>query len=326
MPRPGLLVTRKLPDAVLARARRDYAARIDETDAVLSRAELVARADGCEAILCAPGDPLGAETIRALPGSVRAISTFSVGYDHLDVTAARARGIACFHTPGVLTDATAEIALLLLLGAARRAHEGQRMLREGGWRAWTPTLLLGRGLAGARLGIFGMGRIGRAVAVRARAFGMQIHYASRRRLAPELEAGAQFHADSDDLLRRSDCLSLHCPASPETHHWLDARRLALLPKGAIVINTARGSVVDDGALIAALASGHLAAAGLDVYENEPQVDPRYLALDSAFLLPHLGSATREAREAMGNLALDNLDAFFAGKPAPAPISFSPGPP
>jgi lactate dehydrogenase-like 2-hydroxyacid dehydrogenase len=206
-----------------------------------------------------------------------------------------------------------------MLGAARRAHEGQRMLREGRWLAWTPTLLLGRGLAGARLGIFGMGRIGQAVARRAGAFGMRVFYASRRRVAPELEEGARFLADESDLLRSSDFLSLHCPSSPETHHWLDAKRIAQLPAGAIVINTARGNVVEDGALIDALRSGHLAAAGLDVYENEPRLDPRYLELDNAFLLPHLGSATREARDAMGHLALDNLDAFFAGKPAPAPI-------
>jgi lactate dehydrogenase-like 2-hydroxyacid dehydrogenase len=319
MPRTALLVTRRLPDAVLARARRDYDARVNESDRVYSASELAAAAQGCAAVLCAPGDPLRAETLAALPACVRALSTFSVGYDHIDVAAARARGLALFHTPGVLTDATAEIALLLLLGAARRAHEGQRMLREGRWLAWTPTLLLGRGLAGARLGIFGMGRIGQAVASRARAFGMQIHYASRRKLGPELEAGARFHADSDELLRNSDFLSLHCPANAQTHHWLDARRIALLPPGAIVINTARGNVVDDAALIAALASGRLAAAGLDVFENEPQLDPRYLALDNAFLLPHMGSATREARDAMGNLALDNLDAFFAGRSAPAPI-------
>src|SRR5262245_25292341 len=319
MRRPVLLVTRRLPEAVLARARRDYDARINESDQPYSAAELAERARGCDAILCSPGDPLRAGTIAALPDSVRAISTFSVGYDHLDVAAARARGIAAFHTPGVLTDATAEIALLLMLGAARRAHEGQRLLREGRWLAWTPTLLLGRGLVGARLGIFGMGRIGQAVAARARGFGMQIHYASRRRLARELENGAVFHADADALLRSSDFLSLHCPASAETQHWLDARRIALLPRGSIVINTARGNVVDDSALIAALRSGRLAAAGLDVYENEPRLDPRYLELDNAFLLPHLGSATVGARDGMGNLALENLDAFFAGRPAPAPI-------
>jgi len=323
MPRTALLVTRRLPDDVLARARRDYDARINVSDRPYSSAELVDAAKGCAAVLCAPGDPLRAETVAALPDSVRALSTFSVGYDHIDVAAARARGLALFHTPGVLTDATAEIAMLLMLGAARRAHEGQRWLREGRWLAWTPTLLLGRGLAGARLGIFGMGRIGRAVAARARAFGMEVHYSSRRRLAPDLEAGACFHADSDELLRVSDFISLHCPASPDTHHWLDARRISLLPPGAIVINTARGNVVDDDALIGALVSGRLAGAGLDVFENEPQLDPRYLALDSAFLLPHLGSATREARLAMGNLALDNLDAFFADRPAPAPIPGGP---
>jgi lactate dehydrogenase-like 2-hydroxyacid dehydrogenase len=314
-----LLVTRRLPEAVLERARRDYDARINESDQVYGAAALLAAARGCDAILCAPGDALGAAAIEALPDSVRAISTFSVGYDHVDVAAAQRRGIAVFHTPGVLTDATAEIALLLLLGAARRAHEGQRMLREGRWRAWTPTLLLGHGLSGRRLGILGMGRIGQAVAARARPFGMRIHYTNRRRLAPELEAGAEFHADPRDLLRVSDFFSLHCPSSPETLHWLDAERIALLPRGAIIVNTARGNVVDDGALIAAARSGHLAAIGLDVYENEPDLDPRYLELDNAFLLPHLGSATHEARNAMGQLALDNLDAFFAGEPAPAPV-------
>jgi lactate dehydrogenase-like 2-hydroxyacid dehydrogenase len=314
-----VLVTRVLPDAVIARVSRDYAARLPEQDRAPTPGELIAGAQGCDAILCAPGDPLGREVIAKLPASVRAIATFSVGYDHIDIGAARERGLAVFHTPDVLTDATAEIALLLLLGAARRAWEGQRLLRAGGWTGWAPTQLLGRTLWGKRLGILGMGRIGQAVARRARAFGVQIHYCNRRRLAPELEDGATYHADPEELLRASQLLSLHCPATEQTRHLLDARRIELLPPGAIVVNSARGALVDDAALIAALRSGRIAAAGLDVFEGEPQLHPGYLELDNAFLLPHLGSATLETRNAMGFLALDNLDAFFSGRTAPARV-------
>lgn len=220
------------------------------------------------------------------------------------------------NTPGVLTDATAEVAMLLMLGAARRASEGERMIRSGTWSGWAPTQLLGLQLSGRRLGIFGMGRIGQAVARRARAFGMTIHYAGRRRLPPEEEQGALYHADVDDFLAHCDVLSLHCPATPETYHWLNAARIARLPDGAVVVNTARGSVIDDAALIDALRSGKVEAAGLDVFENEPALDPRYRDLSNTFLLPHLGSATVETRNAMGFKALDNLDAFFAGREPP----------
>ncbi len=319
MSSPVLLITRRLPEAVMARAARDYTPRDNEADRAWSADELVERARGCDAILCAPGDPLGADAIERLPGSVRAIATFSVGYEHVDVRAAGARGIAVFNTPGVLTDATAEIALLLMLGAARRAWEGQSMLRAGRWDGWRPTQLLGRTLAGKRLGIVGLGRIGRAVAARARPFGLEVHYHGRRRLPSKLEDGASWHETAGDLLAISDVLSLHCPATPETHHLLDATRIERLPADAIVINTARGAVVDDDALIAALRSRRIAAAGLDVYEGEPDLDPRYLELDNAYLLPHLGSATIETRNAMGFLALDNLDAFFAGAEPPARV-------
>jgi lactate dehydrogenase-like 2-hydroxyacid dehydrogenase len=318
--RPQLLVTRVLPDAVLERLRRAYAARLPERDGAPAPGELIARSQDCDAILCAPGDPLQAAVIEKLGPRVRALATFSVGYDHIDLTAARARGLAVFHTPDVLTDATAEIALLLLLGAARRAWEGQTLLRSGHWGGWAPTQLMGRGLTGKRLGILGMGRIGQAVARRARAFGCHIHYCNRERLPPELEGDARFHADPEDLLRHCELLSLHCPATEQTWHFLDARRLALLPRGAVVVNSARGALIDDEALIEALRSGQVAAAGLDVYEGEPALNPGYLALDNAFLLPHLGSATVEARNAMGFLALDNLDAFFAGRPAPARVA------
>lgn len=312
--RPPVALTRRFPDAVEERAARDYTARHNLQDRPLASADLVAHAVGVEGILASAGDRLDAGTINALPDSVRIIATFSVGTDHIDLVAARARGIIVTNTPDVLTDATADIALLLMLAAARRASEGDRMVRAGEWVGWTPTQMLGTHLGEKRLGILGMGRIGQAVARRARAFGMTIHYNNRNRLAPELEEGAVYHADPEDLLSVSDVLSLHFPATPETCHWLDARRIELLPPRAILVNTARGSVVDDEAVIAALTSGRLAAAGLDVFENEPRLHPGYRDVVNAMLLPHLGSATVETRNAMGFRALDNLDDWFAGRP------------
>jgi glyoxylate reductase len=202
--------------------------------------------------------------------------------------------------------------LLLLLAAARRAGEGERMVRAGEWSGWAPTQLMGVHVAGKRLGIFGMGRIGRAVAHRARAFSMKIHYHDMQRLAPDVEDGATFHADVEEMLPVSDFLTLHCPLNAETRHFIDARNIARLPDGAVIVNASRGPVVDDEALIAALKSGKVAAAGLDVYDGEPRVNPGYLDLPNVFLAPHLGSATVETRNAMGFRALDNLDAFFAG--------------
>lgn len=314
--RPILLVTRRLPDAVEERAARDYEARLNRDDSSRPGDALASLAAGADGILCCPAEKLSADVIRAFPDSVRILATFSVGTDHIDLTAARERGIVVTNTPDVLTDATADVALLLMLGAARRASEGERMLRAGGWPGWNPTQLLGTHLGGKRLAIVGMGRIGQAVAARARAFGMTIHYSNRRRLPPDQELGAVFHTDADAMLAQADVLSLHFPATPETRHWLNAERIARLPKGAVVVNTARGTAVDDGALIAAVAAGHVAAVGLDVFENEPNLHPGYRSLDRAFLLPHLGSATVETRNAMGFKALDNLDAFFAGREPP----------
>lgn len=316
--RPVLLLTRRLPDAVEARASRDYRAVLNPEDRAFSGEEIAARAAeaGADAVLCCAGDRLDAAAIAALPQSVRVLATFSVGTDHIDLEAARARGLTVTNTPDVLTDATADIALLLLLGAARRASEGERMIRANAWTGWTPTQLMGTHVGAKRLGIVGMGRIGQAVAARARAFGMAIHYSNRRRLAPELELGAIYHADPEAMLPVCDVLSLHFPATAETRHWLNADRIERLPPGAILINTARGSVVDDGAVIDALKRGRLAAAGLDVFENEPNLHPGYRDLANAFLLPHLGSATVETRNAMGFKALDNVDAVTAGRPAP----------
>lgn len=295
------------------RLRRDYRAHLNETDTPYDVDTLVRRCEGAQGLLCTAVDKLPAAVIQRLPGTIRIIATFSVGVDHIDLEAASARGIIVTNTPDVLTEATADIALLCLLGAARRASEGERMIREDRWTGWFPTQLLGVELHGRRLGIVGMGRIGQAVARRAMGFGLRVLYHNRRPLAWSGPGEVEYVPRLDDLLPRSDFLSLHAPGTPETHHLLNARTLARLPRGAVVVNTARGSLVDDEALIAALRSGKVRAAGLDVFNNEPKLHPDYRTLDNVFLLPHLGSATDDTRQAMGFRALDNLDAYFAGR-------------
>lgn len=317
--KPAVFVTRRLPDAVEARLNRDYTARINKNDRSYSQSEIIEGAEGCAVLLCAPGDQIDATLIRDLSQSVRVITTFSVGFDHVDIEAAKEAGLVVTNTPDVLTDATADTALLLILGAARRAYEGQKILREGRWIGWRPTQLMGVQVSGKRLGIFGLGRIGQAVAKRARGFDMEIHYSDFRRLPEEQEASAVFHSDPEDLLKVSDFFSVNCPLTADTHHFLNADRIELLPENAIVVNSARGPVIDDEALIAALKSGRIAAAGLDVFEGEPKLNPGYLALENAFLLPHLGSATLETRNAMGFKCLDNMDAYFAGTPLPSQL-------
>jgi len=293
---------------------------LNQEDVPRSAEEIITGASTADAILVTPVDRIDANVIERLPASVRMIATFSVGYEHIDLNAAKARKLPVSNTPDVLTDATADIAMLLMLGAARRAYEGERAVREATWKSWSTVYLLGVHMTGKRLGIFGMGRIGQAVAKRARAFDMVVHYSNRTRLSPELEQGAVYHADADEMLGHCDFLSINAPGGAETRHWLNARRIALLPDGAIVVNTARGGLVDDGALIDALKRGKLFAAGLDVFEGEPNLNPGYRDLENAFLLPHLGSATIETRNAMGFKALDNLDAFFAGRPIPNRIA------
>jgi lactate dehydrogenase-like 2-hydroxyacid dehydrogenase len=311
--KPVVLVTRKLPAAVEDRLRRDYDPRLNEQDQVYTAEQLVEYAQGADAVIPCHTEKLTAEVIGRLPDSIRAITSFSVGFDHIDLQAAKARGIIVTNTPEVLNDATAEIAMLLLLGAARRAYEGEREIRTDTWNDWAATYQLGLQVTGKRLGIIGMGRVGRIMARRARGFDMQIHYYNRSRLAPDLEAGAIFHESVESLLPHCDFLSIHCPATPETRNLLNAERIALLPDDAVVVNTARGAVVDDDALISALQSGRLFAAGLDVFNNEPRIHPGYRELKNTFLLPHVGSATRETRDAMGFRALDNLDAIMAGQ-------------
>ena len=313
MSKPVLYVTRRLPPSIEARASREFEARLSPDDAKVTAEDILRGAQGADAVLCCPADKLSAETIAALPAGVRAIGTFSVGFDHVDIAAARARNIPVVNTPDVLSVATAECALLLMLMAARRAGEGERLVRAGKWTGWAPTQLMGQGVVGRRLGIFGMGRIGRELAKLARGLGMRIHYRDVLRLPPELEQGATYHDSDENFLPVCEILSLNAPGGAGTMHWLNAKRIALLPRGAVVSNAARGTLVDDEALIAALRSGHVAAAGLDVYNNEPNMHPGYMELENVVLLPHLGSATVATREAMGNLALDGIAAVLAGR-------------
>ncbi len=316
MAKPTILLTRRFPPAVEARAMRDYDARPRERDEVMTAGEVVAAASGAAGILCAAGDPLGADTIARLPGSVRILATFSVGVDHLALDAARARGIAVTSTPDVLSIATAELAMLLLLMCARRASEAERLLRERLWVGWSPTQLTGVTLDGKRLGVLGMGRIGRELSRMARGLGMEVHYRNRSRLPPAAEDGATYHADDDGFLGAVDVLSMHIPGGAENRHWLDAGRIAKLRRGAIVVNTGRGTTVDDAALCEALRSGHLRAAGLDVFAGEPAIFEGYHSAPNVTLLPHLGSATVETRDAMGFRCLDNLDALLLRGEAP----------
>lgn len=311
--KPKLFVTRKLTADVEARIAGSYEALFNEDDHIMSSDELLEKAESCDGMLICSTEPHKAEMIQALPDSVRIIATFSVGYDHIDVPAAEARGIAVTNTPDVLTDSTADIALLLMLGAARGADWGERMVREGTWTSWAATHPLGHDVTGRKLGILGMGRIGQAVAKRARGFDMQIHYHKRSRLPADLEQGAVYHDTLEAMLGESEFLSINCASTPQTRGLINAETIAMLPDGAVVVNTARGDIVNDDALIAAIESGKLAAAGLDVFAGEPAIDERYRTLKNTFLLPHIGSATQGTRSAMGMRAVDNLDAFFAGQ-------------
>jgi lactate dehydrogenase-like 2-hydroxyacid dehydrogenase len=308
--RPRILVVHRLPAEVETRLSRDFAAELNSEDRQIEAAEIVSRAKDFDALLISSMFKCRADVINALPDSIRMIATFSVGTDHIDIPAAKAKGIAVSNTPDVLTDATADVTLLLMLGAARGASWGDRMVRSNRWPAPSLVSPLGLDVSGRRLGILGMGRIGQAVAVRARGFGMELHYHSRKRLSASLEQGGKFHARLEDMLPHCDFLSINCASTPETRGIVNVKTLSLLPPDAILVNAARGDIVDDDAVIAALRSGKLAAAGLDVFNGEPNIDPRYREFENVFMLPHLGSATRNTRIAMGMKAVDNLADFF----------------
>jgi lactate dehydrogenase-like 2-hydroxyacid dehydrogenase len=320
--RPRILQTRRWPDEVERRLVLFYDVVVDAVDRPLSHDALSAAMREFDAICPTVSDRIDAGILEIPGARVRMIGNFGAGTDNIDLAAARRAGIAVSNTPGVLTEATADLAMLLMLSAARNGSRGERELREGRWAGWRPTHLLGGELSGKSLGLVGFGRIAQATARRAHlGFGMSIRYFSRSRAVPDTERalGAQHIDDLDELIAASDIVSLHIPGGEATRHLIDARRLALMKPSAILVNTARGTVVDEAALAAALKAGRIAAAGLDVYEREPEVHPDLLDCENAVLLPHLGSATVETRCAMGHKVADNLDAFFAGQPLPDPV-------
>jgi lactate dehydrogenase-like 2-hydroxyacid dehydrogenase len=317
MKKPVLVVTSHFINPVERRINNDYEVRRKGDGTFFTREELLAAADGADAILATPFDNLDADFFNRVSPSVKVISTYSVGIDQIDMHAAAEKNIAIGYTPTAVTDATADIAILLLLGASRRAFEAQVLVRTGEWTVPRAAAILGWQVTGKNLGILGMGRIGQAVAKRARAFGMKIHYSNPNPVPAEKAGDSVFHANPLELLGVSHFLSLNAPETDKTHHFLNARTISFLPKGAVVVNTARGGLIVDEDLIAALKTGHVAAAGLDVFEGEPKLNPGYVELKNVFLLPHIGSATIESRTNMGMVALDNIDAVLNGKPAPS---------
>ncbi len=305
-----ILITRKLLRSCEEKASKMFDATFNLNDELYSQKKLVEMSKGYDGILSALTDKLDADTINQLPDSIKIISNFAVGFGNIDLEAAKKKGIVVTNTPDVLTDATAEIGVLLILGACRRASEGIEKAREGGW-VWSADLLIGKQLTGTRLGILGMGRIGQKIAKVAKSLGMIIHYHNRSKLSEEKEQGAIYHENLKDLLSVSDVLSICCPASKETIDMINKETIEYLPKGAVVTNVARGDIVEDEAMIDALNRRKVYAVGLDVYKNEPNLNPGYLKHPSAFILPHLGSATKETRTAMANLAIDNMGEFFS---------------
>jgi glyoxylate reductase len=316
--RPKAIVTRKLPEAVEQRMRTLFDVTLNDSDQPMDAAAMAAAIADVDVLVPTVTDHIDAALIQAAGDRLKLIANFGVGVDHIDLKAARARNIIVTNTPGVLTDDTADVAMALILSVPRRLAEGEKLVRSGDWHGWGPVGMLGHRITGKRLGIVGMGRIGRAVAARARAFGLSIHYHNRRRLpeVSEQSLEATWYPDLDEMLASIDMLSINCPGNAETHHLIDARRLALLPSHAYLINVARGEVVDEAALVDALKSGRISGAGLDVYEHEPDVHPGLLPLSNVVLLPHMGSATYEGRNAMGEKVITNIRAWTDGHRPP----------
>ena len=304
-----ILITRKLIKDCEDKASKIFDAKLNSNDELYSQKKLIELSSGFDGILTSLTDKMDADTINALPETIKIISNFAVGFGNIDLEAAKKRNIAVTNTPDVLTDATAEIGMLLILGACRRAAEGIQHAKESNWK-WTADYLIGKQLTGTRLGILGMGRIGQKIASIARSFGMIIHYHNRSKLSGEKEQGAVYHDDLKSLFSVSDVLSICCPATKETQNLINKDTLEYFPTGAVITNVARGDIVDDEALIDALNRRKIYSAGLDVYKNEPNLNPGYLKIKDVFILPHLGSATKVTRIAMGNLAIDNIDEFF----------------
>ncbi|MGB4866508.1 MAG: D-glycerate dehydrogenase [Hyphomicrobium sp.] len=318
MSKKKILITWPLPDAVMARARETYDVIAHGDNPKITIDEMLETAKSVDALLLTLNEKCRKDVIDRIPENIKCISTFSIGFDHIDLDACKARGIKVGNAPHGVTVATAEIAMLLLLGSARRAGEGEKMIRTRSWPGWQPLQLVGQRLDNKVLGIYGFGKIGQALAQRARGFDMEVHYYDLYRAKPEVEAkyNATYHDSLDSLLNVSQFFSINAPSTPETRGFFNKATIEKLPKGAIVVNTARGDLVNDGDMIAALKSGRLAYAGLDVFAGEPKINEGYYDLPNTFLFPHLGSAAVEARNQMGYEALDNIDAFFAGKDMP----------
>lgn len=317
--KPRVIVTRRWPAAVEQLLAEKFDTTFNQGDIPLSATQLKAAFLNFDAVLPTVSDKLPKSVFPETDTRTRLIPNYGVGFSHIDVDAARARDIVVTNTPGVLTDCTADIAMTLLLAVARRIGEGERQLRAGEWRGWCPTHMIGTKVSGKTLGIIGMGRIGKATARRAHfGFGMNIVFHNRSKVDDEetRAMAARQLATVEDVLAQSDFVSLHCPGGADNRHLVNAARLAAMKRGAFLINTARGDVVDQDALVAALESGQIAGAGLDVFANEPDVPPALTRMENVVLLPHLGSATEETRVAMGMKAVENLTAFFDGKPAP----------
>ena len=304
-----VFVTRKLLKENEQKLQELFEVKLNLNDKIYSAEEIIEGSKDCDGILSSVTDPINADTISKLSQSIKIIANGAVGFGNIDFKIAREKNITVTNTPDVLTDATADIQILLLLGASRKAYEGRLAAETQSWK-WSWDFLLGKQMSNKRLGILGMGRIGRAVAKRAKAFGMEIHYHNRSKLSSELEDGAIYHKSLKELFAQSEFLSINCPATPETNNIINKETLSYLKENTVVGNAARGDVVDDDAMVEALKNGTVFAYGLDVYNGEPKIHPEYLNLKNIFLLPHLGSATKETRTAMANLAIDNLEEFF----------------
>ncbi len=316
--KPVVVVTRKLPETIETRMMELFDTRLNDDDHPMSTAELKASAAAAEVLVPAVTDRVDAQIIAAAGPQLKLIASYGAGVDHIDLAAARDRGITVTNTPGVLTEDTADMTMALILAVPRRLAEGERLVRSGDWQGWGPTSMLGHRIWGKRLGIIGMGRIGSAVAQRARGFGLAIHYHNRRR-APatlEQELEATYWASLDQMLARMDIISVNCPHTPATYHLLSARRLALVQPHAYVVNTSRGEVIDEAVLARMLREGRLAGAGLDVFEHEPAINPRLMAMENVVLLPHMGSATHEARIDTGEKVIINIKSFIDGHTPP----------
>lgn len=316
--RPKVIVTRKLPDSIETRMAELFDVTLNLSDKPLDKEALKKAVATADVLVPTVTDDIDAEVIAAAGKKLKLIANFGAGVNHIDVAAAQEKGIAVTNTPGVLTEDTADLAMALILSVPRRLFEGEKILRAGEWTGWTPTFLMGHRIQGKRLGIIGMGRIGSAIARRAKAFNMAVHYHKRKRLPEEVEREleATYWDDLDEMLSRMDFISINCPLTEETHHLMNRARLKKLQPHAVIINTARGEIIDEEALADLIEVGRIAGAGLDVFEQEPEINPKLLELDNVVLLPHMGSATFEARTAMGEKVLINIRAFVDGHRPP----------